>query len=744
MGYIIYLVFLFISMLIVVLLGAFTVLRTDGKKTMWFTAVMLCLFLYLLGIFLGAVSTTMEAAFNAKRIEILGSYFIGPFILFFIAEFCKIKVPRYFRIPVLILPIVFIVLLWTTHIHGLTYATMGFSELFFQGLIRTSGPLRFLPHFYGLICILVSNIMIIHRLITWSVKYRTNLLMLLFIPLVPAIINLIYSANIGGIADTGIHLTSISLAFSSIFIWYNVVKLNMFDIFSEAIKRGLTATKEAFILIDSESNYLYANESAVKVFPELESMPQDSRIDKIKNWPFNITKDNTVSAQVKFELHGNRYYTATIDTIINDNSRIMGYIIIIQDISEPVLMAKNAEEANRAKSRFLATMSHEIRTPMNTIIGLSKILLQKKNLPEESAYLLEKIYSSGSNLLGIINEILDLSKIETGKMELVPLEYDVPSLIHETVLLNFVWIGLKPIEFILDVDKNLPSRLIGDELRIKQIIYNLLSNAIKYTEKGYVKMSVKHDEVCDKNIRLIFIVEDTGQGMKPEDSKKLFSHYLRFNIEANRTIEGTGIGLEITKNLTELMNGTIEVTSEYGKGSIFTVTVQQQAVECRPIGYELSEKLRNFTFFREKQLSGEEIRHEPMPYGKVLIVDDIDINLYVAEEMLLPYELKIETVISGFAAIEKVENGGVYDIIFMDHMMPLMDGIETTQKLRLMGYDGAIVALTANALVGNDELFKQHGFDGFISKPVDVLELNAVLNEFIRDKYPEEAEKYKK
>ncbi|MCL2293293.1 MAG: response regulator, partial [Spirochaetes bacterium] len=189
------------------------------------------------------------------------------------------------------------------------------------------------------------------------------------------------------------------------------------------------------------------------------------------------------------------------------------------------------------------------------------------------------------------------------------------------------------------------------------------------------------------------------------------------------------------KNLTELMNGTIEVTSEYGKGSIFTVSVQQQPVECEPIGYELSEKLRNFTFFREKQFSDEQIRREPMPYGKVLIVDDIDINLYVTEEMLLPYELKIETVISGFAAIEKVENGGIYDIIFMDHMMPLMDGIETTRKLRSMGYNGVIVALTANALVGNDELFKKQGFDGFISKPVDVRELDAVLNEFVRDKH---------
>jgi len=400
-----------------------------------------------------------------------------------------------------------------------------------------------------------------------------------------------------------------------------------------------------------------------------------------------------------------------------------------------------AEIANRSKSNFLAAMSHEIRTPMNAIIGIAQIQLQHENLPDEYATAFRRIYSSANNQLGIINDILDMSKIETGKMELNPVEYDTPSLINDAVQFNIVRIGEKQIEFVVDVDEKLPSRLYGDELRIKQILNNLLSNAIKYTKEGSVKLSVGYSTDSDGGVRLRFAVEDTGQGMKQQDKERLFTEYQRFNAEANRATEGTGLGLNITKKLADMMDGTIGVESEYGKGSVFTVTVRQKAVECPAIGADVAGQLRKFTFIDDRRVSNLRINRELMPYGNVLVVDDVSTNLYVAERLLSLYKLKIETAESGFETIDKVKAGAVYDVIFMDHMMPRMDGMETMLKLRELGYKGAIVALTANALVGNDEMFKQKGFDGFVSKPIDVVHLDAVLNKFVRDKHLGKTEK---
>jgi len=415
------------------------------------------------------------------------------------------------------------------------------------------------------------------------------------------------------------------------------------------------------------------------------------------------------------------------------------------EITRIVELQLAAEAATRSKSEFLAMMSHEIRTPLNTIIGITQIELQKAGLPEKyadadtSAYAdaLEKIYNSGSSLLGIINDILDMSKVETGKIEINPVEYITAGLINDAIQLNAVRTGSKQIEFILDIDENMPSRLFGDELRIKQILNNLLSNAIKYTEKGYVKLSAGFT-ANGGDVMLRFTVEDTGQGLKPENKERLFLEYSRFNSETNRYTEGTGLGLYITKKLAGLMGGDIQAESEYGKGSVFTVTVRQKAVDSTPIGPELADSLRNFSFQSIPLSKRARIVHEYMPYGSVLVVDDVASNLYVAKGLLTPYGLRIETAARGIEAIEKIRNGGEYDVVFMDHMMPVMDGMETVKIMRGMGYSHPVIALTANAVVGQSEIFLANGFDGFISKPIDSRELNAILNRFIRDKQPPE------
>ena len=401
--------------------------------------------------------------------------------------------------------------------------------------------------------------------------------------------------------------------------------------------------------------------------------------------------------------------------------------------------AEIAEESNKAKSDFLAKMSHEIRTPMNAILGITEIQLQDDTLSQVTKDALERIFNSADLLLGIINDILDLSKIEAGKLEIVPAQYDIASLIHDTIQLNMMRYESKPIEIRLAVDENVPVMLLGDELRIKQVLNNLLSNAFKYTQEGMISFSVSSqpytgDEDCD--VSLVFKIIDTGQGMTAEQVRKLGSEYARFNMEANRKTEGTGLGMNITRNLLQLMKGEIQIESTPGMGSTFTVCFPQKCIDPDPIGREMAENLMQLNISSALKIRTVQINREYMPYGSVLIVDDVETNLYVAKGLMAPYGLTISTAMSGFEAIDKIRDGEVFDVIFMDHMMPKMDGIETTKIIRSLGYTKPIVALTANALTGQAEMFLDIGFDVFISKPIDIRQLNKTLNRLVRDKYP--------
>jgi CheY-like chemotaxis protein/anti-sigma regulatory factor (Ser/Thr protein kinase) len=292
---------------------------------------------------------------------------------------------------------------------------------------------------------------------------------------------------------------------------------------------------------------------------------------------------------------------------------------------------------------------------------------------------------------------------------------------------------------LLNINENIPCKLIGDDLRLKQILNNLLSNAFKYTDAGEVKLTVTFETTPNTDtITLIFHVEDTGQGMKKEDCERLFSEYSRFNNDMNRSNEGTGLGLSITKKLAELMDGSISVQSEYGKGSIFTVFVKQHFSNPRIIGTELAKKLNSFQFQSVRKDENLKISHTPMPYGRVLVVDDVETNLFVAQGLLSPYKIKVECTTSGINAIEMVRAGKNFDIIFMDHMMPEMDGVEATQILRVTGYNRPIVALTANAIAGSAKMFLDNGFDGFISKPIDVTELDNTLHKYVKKVHEEQ------
>ena len=414
----------------------------------------------------------------------------------------------------------------------------------------------------------------------------------------------------------------------------------------------------------------------------------------------------------------------------------------IRDLREQKAMihemkkAEIAEASNKAKSKFLATMSHEIRTPMNAILGITEIQLQDESLAPHLKEAFGEIYNSGDLLMGIINDILDLTKIEADKMELNPTKYEVASLINDAVHLNMMR-NSKPIEFELEVDEKVPFLLFGDELRIKQILNNLLSNAYKYTNEGSIKLLIYTETENPENddITLVIRINDTGQGMTREQVNVLFTtEYSRFNLEANRMIEGTGLGLNIVWRLVSKMNGTISVESEPSKGTAFTVRIPQKKVGSETLGKETVENLRNFRISSISRLKRAKIVREYMPYGKVLVVDDVESNLYVAKGLMLPYGLTIDVASSGFEAINKIKDGRIYDIVFMDHMMPKLDGINTTKIMRDLGYKYPIVALTANAVTGQSKFFLENGFDEFISKPIDIRQLNSVLNKLIRNK----------
>jgi CheY-like chemotaxis protein/nitrogen-specific signal transduction histidine kinase len=401
-----------------------------------------------------------------------------------------------------------------------------------------------------------------------------------------------------------------------------------------------------------------------------------------------------------------------------------------------------AYAASRAKSDFLARMSHEIRTPLNAILGFSEVELQK-DLPKETQVNIDKVYHSGAHLLEIVNDILDISKIQSGNFEISPADYDFPGLISDTVQLNIMRIGSKPIEFVLKLDETIPTKFHGDELRIRQILNNLLSNAFKYTEAGEVCLRVSWERREDK-AWVHFTVQDSGKGIKKENLERLFVEYVQFDTTANRQIEGTGLGLSITRGLVEAMEGTISVESEYGTGSVFEVSLPQAIVDREPIGREIAENLAAFHFIEDRNRSrGNTFIRSWMPYGKVLVVDDLETNLDVMKGLLMPYGLQVDTVLSGREAVECIRaEEARYDLVFMDHMMPEMDGVEAVRIIRneigsAYARQVAIVALTANAVEGNREMFLSGGFNDFISKPIDIKRLDMVLNQQIRDKQNE-------
>lgn len=451
---------------------------------------------------------------------------------------------------------------------------------------------------------------------------------------------------------------------------------------------------------------------------------------------------NIVFTLVNFKKKDKRYYTIFIilsmliilyvaslafkgliiyDVIMALLCYIMYFTIEDPDIKmiEQLNIARDtAEKANAAKTDFLSNMSHEIRTPLNAIVGFSNILLDDDTVPDKAKDEVRDIVMASDNLLEIVNGILDISKIEANKLEIVSNEYSTQKVINELVALSKGRLGDKPIEFKTNFDKSLPSVLYGDAGRVKQICVNILTNAIKYTKEGWIEFKI--DSVIKGDIcRLIISVEDTGIGIKEKNIDKLFNKFERLDLEDNVTIEGTGLGLAITKKLVDLMHGKIVVQSVFGKGSKFTVCLDQRIVKNPTIKVDA-----------EKIINKEIIVNNK----KVLLVDDNKINLKVAERLLDAYGIEVVSVDSGFACLDKIKAGEKYDLIMLDDMMPRMSGVETLKKLKeISGFDMKVIALTANALTGMKEKYLADGFDDYLAKPINKDELNKIINKYLNN-----------
>jgi len=506
---------------------------------------------------------------------------------------------------------------------------------------------------------------------------------------------------------------------------------------------------------------------------------------------------------------------------------------------------EDLKAASNAKSEFLAKMSHEIRTPMNAIIGMAELAL-RENMDDSVHEHVVTIKQASTNLLSIINDILDFSKIESGKLEIIPGNYQFSSLVHDVISIIKMKVVDSNLQFVTNIDCNIPNSLFGDETRIRQVLLNILSNAVKYTKKGFVSFSVSVEKSGD-TAYLTIDVTDSGKGIKAEDLKKLFGEFVQVDMSSNRGIEGTGLGLAITKNLVKMMNGDINVHSEYRKGSMFTITLPQKIQSLEPLAVVEKPETKNVLVYEKNEIyadsivctvdnlgvnceraeSDETLREKlkskeytylfvsysqmeqaksiiqelgsktqiivltefgnavtdrslsvlPMPVhsisvanvlngvadnfsystsesitarftvpkARVLIVDDINTNLKVAEGLMLPYKMHIDLRLSGVEAIEAVKANN-YDLVFMDHMMPEMDGIEATKLIREMSKEDShyanlpIIALTANAISGTREMFLANGFNDFLSKPIDMVKLNAVLAKWLPKEKQEKLE----
>ena len=690
------------------------------------------------------LSRTEAEALLSVKMEYMAIACLSPLYLFFLCDYCEVKwMKRKIKYGILLYMGSLAVAMMTSEYHNFYYVSYEFVDYGLYPHLETVPNVGYWLFISGELIMSFLDLMCLWKNIN---KQATHLAkkcsVFLFVESVLPIFGVIINAiRVLDGYDVAPFICSLMITL----LLLTLLKGRFLDVASLAYLNIYRNLSSGIIIVDEEKCFLEANVFAQSVFPEVKGME--------KGVEFKLEGIDLISTvnEVYFE-RNDRYYSSVCSRLF-DNGKHIGFTITINDVTEMKerleemkILKEDADAANQAKSSFLATMSHEIRTPLNAIIGMAA-LSEKEEKKETVMDYVGQIRSAGEMLLDIVSEVLDISKAESGKLELVPEEYDLLELLNGVINVANMRIGDKPINFFVDINPNIPKHLYGDNVRIRQVLVNFLGNAEKYTEEGSITLGIDYEN-DGHGILLKGYVKDTGRGILSDDIGKLFKPFSQVDTKNNHKIAGTGLGLSIAADIIELMGGNYHVESVYGRGSTFFFEFPQDVVETEVLapGYEREIiKVSKFTSFylygkdivREEENTKEKEKEEkPSVYpGKnVLVVDDNKVNVKVLTAFLKHFEIAADFCYSGFDALKKVEEKD-YDLIFMDHMMPDMDGVETTMKIRENDKASIreipIIACTANVIKGVEEMFFQAGMNDLIPKPVKMENLSEKLAIFL-------------